>query len=129
MTQKDPNIFEMVEDFQTKVLNNPAKSKPIAELSPWFSTHLPIYLNEELEELKAAINDGDREETLDALVDLTIFALGGMHQLGVDGQRAFEIVHRSNMEKSLGVKPARDLQGDATKPDNWTPPDLSILFK
>ena len=122
------DIFAKVREFNETVLNDPFPSKPARSIPDKVKTHLPVFIEEELNELKQAISNQDAPETVDALVDLVYFALGGMHQMGVDANRAIGIVHQANMAKKRGVKPNRGLEGDATKPSDWTPPDLSVLF-
>lgn len=122
------DIFAKVQEFNETVLHDPFPPKPARSIPDKVHTHLPVFIEEELNELKQAINNQDVPETADALVDLIYFALGGLHQLGVDANKAFEIVHQANMTKKCGVKPSRGLEGDATKPAGWEAPDLSVLF-
>mmetsp|Transcript_23466 Transcript_23466/g.69122 ORF Transcript_23466/g.69122 Transcript_23466/m.69122 type:complete len:176 (-) Transcript_23466:204-731(-) len=59
-------------------------------------------LQEELDELKAAIEENDLTEVADALADLQYVLAGAVHEFGL-GEcfgRVFEEVHRSNMSKA-----------------------------
>ncbi|KAG8467164.1 hypothetical protein KFE25_000480 [Diacronema lutheri] len=59
-------------------------------------------LQEELDELKAAIDQGDLVEVADALADLQYVLAGTVHEFGMGKNFAtiFEEVHRSNMSKA-----------------------------
>ena len=80
---------------------------------------------EELGELKDAVKDKDAEGVVDALVDTLVFAVGTLDILGVDGNKAWDVVHQANMAKTPGVKPGRPnplALPDLIKPDNWVEP-------
>ncbi len=90
-------------------------------------------LQEELDELREALEQGDIVETLDALTDLQYVLDGaylsfGLHPLK---QHAFDEVHRSNMSK-LGAdgKPIRRPEdGKVMKGPNYSPPDLKAVYE
>src|SRR5690349_12745579 len=78
---------------------------------------------EELEELKAALDNNDPLETLDALIDLQYVLDGAFLSLGLHDVKdaAFNEVHRSNMSK-LGEdgKPIRrESDGKVMKGPNY----------
>lgn len=78
---------------------------------------------EELDELLTAESP---EEAVDAIIDLTVFALGTLVTFGVGVRSAWAEVHRANMAKEPGVKPERPNPfglPDLIKPDGWKPPD------
>ena len=56
-------------------------------------------VKEEFEELQDAINNKDFIETIDALTDIQYVVLGFYSALGIDADKAFQIVHDSNMSK------------------------------
>lgn len=56
-------------------------------------------INEEVEELRQAIKDRDFTEIVDALADIEYVVLGAYTALGIDADKAFDIVHSSNMSK------------------------------
>ncbi len=90
-------------------------------------------IEEELEELKAALSDGDTLETLDALIDLQYVLDGAFLSFGLHNVKdaAFDEVHRSNMSK-LGEdgKPIRRPEdGKVMKGPNYFKPDLSKFVK
>ncbi len=59
-------------------------------------------LQEELDELKAALETDDKLETLDALCDIQYVLAGAIHEFGLGARfaEAFAEVHRSNMSKA-----------------------------
>jgi predicted HAD superfamily Cof-like phosphohydrolase len=56
-------------------------------------------ITEEVQELQDAIKAKDMKETIDALADIEYVVQGMAAGLGIDLDRAFEIVHKSNMSK------------------------------
>jgi predicted HAD superfamily Cof-like phosphohydrolase len=56
-------------------------------------------ITEEVNELNDAVKDKDMVETIDALADIVYVVQGMAAALGIDLDRAFDIVHESNMSK------------------------------
>jgi predicted HAD superfamily Cof-like phosphohydrolase len=56
-------------------------------------------IREEMQELEEAVRNRDRKETVDALADILYVVYGMGDCLGVDLDKAFDIVHSSNMSK------------------------------
>ena len=56
-------------------------------------------ISEEVGELKQALQEHDFVETVDALVDILYVVYGAGTSFGVDLDKAFDIVHKSNMSK------------------------------
>lgn len=56
-------------------------------------------INEEVEELRQAVKDRNLIEIVDALADIEYVVLGAYTALGIDADKAFDIVHSSNMSK------------------------------
>ena len=56
-------------------------------------------VQEEFDELQEAIKTKDFIEVLDALCDIQYVVLGFYTAIGLDADRAFDIVHKSNMSK------------------------------
>ena len=116
--------FEKVGIFM-KTFGQEVKTK--AELSNNKINELRISLiNEELEELKKAINDNDILEVADALTDILYVAYGAGHAFGIDLDKCFNEVQESNMSK-LGPdgKPIYNESGKVMKGPNYFKPDLS----
>lgn len=88
-----------------------------------------LYVNlirEELQELNGAIEDDNRVEKLDALIDILVVTIGAIHSMGADGQGAWNEVMNTNFAKvdqNTGKVKKRE-DGKVLKPDNWIPPDL-----
>lgn len=57
-------------------------------------------IEEELQELKDAIDQKDRKEVIDALADILYVTYGAGVSLGIDLTEAFRLVHVSNMSKA-----------------------------
>lgn len=80
------------------------------------------FLQEELDEMKAAKNADD---VVDALIDLCVVAIGTLDIFGVDSQLAWDSVHDANMRKIGGIKPERPNPlglPDLIKPAGWIAP-------
>ena len=83
-------------------------------------------INEELEELKAAINKKDLLEVADALTDILYVTYGAGHAFGINLDKCFEEVQNSNMSKlDLDGKPIYNDAGKVMKGPNYFKPDLS----
>mgnify|MGYP001421094162 FL=1 len=82
-------------------------------------------VEEEFDELLSAFSENDAEAMVDALIDITVFALGTLAIAGVDVEEAWQEVHLANMSKIRGTKEGRDHSGgwDLIKPKNWEAPD------
>ena len=83
------------------------------------------FLEEELNETKKALTEGDPEEIVDGLVDLCVVAIGTMDAFGVDAYKAWNAILDANMSKEPGVKPERPNPlglPDMMKPEGWTAP-------
>jgi predicted HAD superfamily Cof-like phosphohydrolase len=79
-------------------------------------------LQEELDELKAARNGDD---AVDALIDLTVFAIGTLDLFGVEAYMAWDRVYKANITKEIGIKESRPNPlglPDLVKPEGWTAP-------
>ena len=88
-------------------------------------------IEEELLELKEAIKQKNITETADALTDILYVTYGAGHAFGIDLDRCFAEVQRSNMSK-LGEdgKPIYREDGKVLKGPNYSEPDLknTLLF-
>ena len=88
------------------------------------------FMEEELNEFKKAYFNEDREEQLDALVDLIYVALGTCDLFGFKFDEAFERVHNCNMLKRRAKNEGESKRNhslDVVKPDGWIPPVLEDL--
>ena len=82
-------------------------------------------IKEELDELSVAIRNKDIVEVADALTDLLYVVYGAGHSFGIDLDKCFEEVQRSNMSK-LGEdgKPIYNENGKVMKGPNYSKPNL-----
>tara|TARA_B100000780_G_scaffold261406_1_gene213827 strand:+ start:17 stop:388 length:372 start_codon:yes stop_codon:yes gene_type:complete len=87
-------------------------------------------IKEELEELNQAIKDKDMKEVADALTDILYVTYGAGHAFGVDLDKCFDEVQRSNMSK-LGAdnKPIYNENGKVMKGPNYFKPNLKKFLK
>ena len=83
-------------------------------------------IREELSELEEAIEKKDIKETADALTDILYVTYGAGHSFGINLDKCFEEVQKSNMSK-LGKdgKPIYNESGKVMKGPDYFKPDLS----
>ena len=105
------------------------------KLKPSFSTEKIndlrySLIQEELDELKQAIENKDLLEVADALTDILYVTYGAGHAFGIDLDSCFEEVQNSNMSK-LGNngKPIYNDAGKVMKGPNFYKPNLSKFVK
>ncbi len=82
-------------------------------------------IEEELTELKDAINKRDIKEVADALTDILYVTYGAGHAFGINLDKCFNEVQNSNMSK-LGEdgKPIYNEKGKVMKGPNYFKPNL-----
>ena len=120
--------FEKVGLFM-KTFGQEVKNKP--GLSSEKINNLRISLiNEELDELKQAMKNKDLKEAIDALTDILYVTYGAGHAFGVNLDKCFDEVQKSNMSK-LGDdgKPIYNEAGKVMKGPGYFKPDLSKFIK
>tara|TARA_Y100000741_G_C18217467_1_gene544379 strand:+ start:309 stop:680 length:372 start_codon:yes stop_codon:yes gene_type:complete len=83
-------------------------------------------IEEELKELKEAIDKKDIKEVADALTDILYVTYGAGHSFGIDLDKCFEEVQNSNMSKlDKNGKPIYNEKGKVMKGPNYFKPNLS----
>lgn len=92
-----------------------------------------MYVNlirEEHDELTVAINNSDRVETLDALIDILVVTIGAIHSMGADAEGAWREVMQTNFAK-IGEdgKVRKREDGKILKPLGWKAPELGQYVK
>jgi len=120
--------FEKVGSFM-KTFGQEVKTK--SDLSTEKINKLRVSLiNEELEEFKEAIKNNDLKEAADALTDILYVTYGAGHAFGINLDKCFDEVQKSNMSK-LGNdgKPIYNEQGKVMKGPKYFKPDLSKFLK
>ena len=112
------NPFEDIERFGSACDQEPSEA------------NYEMYLNlirEEYQELHEALEDNDRVEQLDALVDILVVTMGAIRAGGFDGEGAWKEVMRTNFAKidpETGKVRKRE-DGKVLKPEGWEPPQLA----
>ena len=83
-------------------------------------------IKEELEEFHQAIQDKNLKEIADSLTDILYVTYGAGHAFGIDLDKCFDEVQKSNMSK-LGDdgKPIYNEHGKVMKGPKYFKPDLS----
>lgn len=75
-------------------------------------------------EIDYILNDLDRAQLLDDIVDEIVTRIGEAHMLGLDIIGALDEVNRSNFSKFEDGKPVFSEQGKISKGKYYTPPNL-----
>ena len=116
--------FEKVGVFM-KTFGQEIKTKPSLS-SDKINTLRINLIEEELKELKHAIENKDLKETIDALTDILYVTYGAGHAFGVNLDKCFEEVQKSNMSK-LGEdgKPIFNENGKVMKGPKYFKPNIS----
>lgn len=93
--------FEKVIEFNT-VFGLPTHNSPqtnITQTNPALTKLRVDLITEECQELVDAVRDNNFTEVVDALADILYVVYGAGSSFGVDLNKAFDIVHSSNMSK------------------------------
>ena len=86
-------------------------------------------IKEELSELIEAIKEKDIVEVADALTDILYVTYGAGHSWGIDLDKCFEEVQRSNMSKLDDEgKPIYNEKGKVMKGPNYSKPNLKNII-
>ena len=115
--------FDKVGIFM-KTFGQEVKSKPSFSTDKINRLRLSL-IKEELDELKEAMNNKDLLEVADALTDILYVTYGTGHAFGINLDKCFEEVQKSNMSK-LGEngKPIYNEAGKVMKGPKYFKPDL-----
>ena len=117
-------VGKFMETFGQEVQTSPKIPKYATQM-----LRLSLIL-EEYTELEDAIAEGHMEGIADALTDILYVTYGAGHAFGIDLDKCFEEVQRSNMSK-LGAdgKPIYRDDGKIMKGGNYSEPDLrKVLY-
>ena len=116
--------FSKVGTFM-KTFGQEVKTKPSFSTDKINKLRIDL-IKEELNELTEAMNNKDLLEVADALTDILYVTYGAGHSFGIDLDKCFEEVQRSNMSK-LDEKgqPIYNENGKVMKGPNYFKPDLS----
>jgi Uncharacterized protein conserved in bacteria len=87
-------------------------------------------IEEELSEFKKAVNENNIVEVADALTDILYVTYGAGHAFGIDLDKCFNEVQKSNMSKLDDKgKPIYNDLGKVMKGPNYFKPNLSKFLK
>ena len=87
-------------------------------------------IKEELDEFEEALKDRDLKEVADALTDILYVTYGAGNAFGIDLDKCFDEVQRSNMSKLDGDgKPIYNEHGKVMKGPRYFQPDLGKFIK
>ena len=116
--------FDKVKIFM-KTFGQKVKSKPSFSSEKVNKLRYDL-IEEELEELKVAIENKDLLEVADALTDILYVTYGAGHAFGIDLDKCFDEVQNSNMSK-LDEKgqPIYNKDGKVMKGKNYFKPKLN----
>ena len=116
--------FSKVGTFM-KTFGQEVKTKPSFSTDKINKLRIDL-IKEEVCELTEAMNNKDLLEVADALTDILYVTYGAGHSFGIDLDKCFEEVQRSNMSK-LDEKgqPIYNENGKVMKGPNYFKPDLS----
>lgn len=121
-----PNVFKDQERFMKSCDQTVDKFN-----QDQFNLYLKL-IEEEVGELKVAIDNNNNLEVLDALLDIMVVTVGAIHSAGFNGEEGWKEVMRSNFSKidSQTGKVRKREDGKVLKPIGFTPPNLaSFLIK
>ena len=87
-------------------------------------------IKEELDEFEQALKDKNLEEVADSLTDILYVAYGAGHAFGIDLDKCFDEVQKSNMSK-LGTngEPIYNEDGKVMKGPKYFKPNFSKFVK
>ena len=114
------SVKKFMETFGQEVKSKPAfPSEKISKLRY-------DLIKEELDEFQEALNDKNLKEVADSLTDILYVTYGAGHAFGIDLDKCFDEVQRSNMSK-LGAdgKPIYNEHGKVMKGPNYFEPNLN----
>ena len=119
--------FDKVKKFM-QTFGQEGKSKPSLTSDKITKLRLQL-IEEELKELKEALDNNDIVETADALTDILYVTYGAGHAFGINLDKCFEEVHGSNMSKlDNSGKAIFNEDGKVLKGSNYFKPDLKKIL-
>jgi len=111
------NPFEDIERFGSACDQEPSEAN--------YKMYLDL-IREETDELEEAIQDNDKVEQLDALIDILVVTMGAVRAAGWDGEAAWKEVMDTNFAKidPTTGKVIKRADGKVLKGPDWVPPNL-----
>ena len=119
--------FEKVKNFM-QTFGQDVKKKPSFSNDKINKLRYDL-IKEELDELKIALNNKDLLEVADALTDILYVTYGAGHAFGIDLDKCFQEVQKSNMSKlDKNGKPIYNEKGKVMKGPGYFKPDLKKIL-
>ena len=120
--------FDSVKKFMEK-FGQEVKTKPEFPSEKIVKLRYDL-IKEELDEFEQALKDKNLEEVADSLADILYVTYGAGHAFGIDLDKCFDEVQRSNMSK-LGAdgNPIYNENGKVMKGPKYFKPDFSKFVK
>ena len=116
--------FEKVRLFM-KTFGQEVKTNPSLSTNKINDLRISL-INEELDEFREAIKNDNIKEVADALTDILYVTYGAGHAFGIDLDKCFDEVQRSNMSKlDKDGKPIYNEHGKVMKGPDYFKPDLT----
>lgn len=84
------------------------------------------HMLEEVSETNEAFSEMDWLKMVDGAIDTIVVAIGFLHSLNIDPDKAWSIVHRANMRKIVDGKVYRRADGQIGKPPGWYGPEEEL---
>ena len=116
------NPFEDIERFGSACDQEPSEAN--------YKMYLDL-IREETDELEEAIQDNDKVEQLDALIDILVVTMGAVRAAGWDGEAAWKEVMDTNFAKidPTTGKVIKRADGKVLKPEGWKAPELAQFVR
>ena len=116
------NPFEDIERFGSACDQEPSEAN--------YKMYLDL-IREETDELEEAIQDNDKVEQLDALIDILVVTMGAIRAAGWDGEAAWQEGMNTNFAKidEETGKVIKRADGKVLKPLDWKAPELAQFIK
>lgn len=124
MSEHNQMVFDL-RAFHAK-FGHSRPSKP-SFLTPELADFRIKFLQEELDEYKDAVANGDMAKQFDALIDLVYIAIGTADLQGFPWEEGWAEVQQANMAKQRATSSHQSKRGssfDVIKPDGWVGPDI-----
>jgi predicted HAD superfamily Cof-like phosphohydrolase len=119
--------FKKVKLFM-KIFGQEVKDKPSFSSNKINNLRYSL-IEEELSELKEALDNKDLLEVADALTDILYVTYGAGHAFGIDLDKCFEEVQNSNMSKlDENGKPIYNEDGKVMKGPSYFRPNLKKII-
>jgi predicted HAD superfamily Cof-like phosphohydrolase len=119
-----PTVSQQVAEFHRN-LGYAVRAAPTIEISEDEREFRAAVIDDERQELREAMDEGDLIAIADALGDSTYVVFGTALSYGIDLEGVIDEIHRSNMTKEL----PSDVNGKAFKGERYERPELASVLR